>query len=133
MAAHLGRPVERHEDVHHARCRNVRCVNPDHLQVISTAEHRAHHGAARRLEVCPRHGTPYERRDRLGRPHCRKCEAQASVRYRRSHPDLHKQRPPLTEEQRLRRNERIRRDGRARQRKARQGSQSASAQGSHHL
>jgi hypothetical protein len=47
-----------------------------------------------------------ERRDRWGHPHCRKCEAEASVRYRRSHPD--KRRPPLTEEQRRRRNERTR-------------------------
>jgi hypothetical protein len=52
--------------------------------------------ASSRFEVCPRHGTPYDRRGRCGSPHCRKCEAEASVRYRRSHPGY--QRPPLTEE-----------------------------------
>ena len=64
----------------------------------------------------PRHRTPprglpaprpaYDRRDRWGHPHCRKCEAEGIVRYRRSHPDY--QRPPLTEPQRLRRNEQAR-------------------------
>jgi hypothetical protein len=32
---------------------------------------RLTHGAERRLELCPRHATPYERRDSTGRPHCR--------------------------------------------------------------
>jgi hypothetical protein len=59
-----------------------------------------------RLQICPRHQTPYDRRDRRGTPHCRKCEAAASARYRRNHPD--KRRPPLTGEQRLRRNEQVR-------------------------
>ncbi len=103
MAVHLGRPIEAHEDVHHAKCRNERCVEPAHLVVIPTADHRAHHGTERRLEVCPRHNVAYSRRDRSGKPHFRACEAEASAAWRRRNPDY---RPILTEEQRLRRNER---------------------------
>jgi hypothetical protein len=42
ISAHIGRPIEADEDVHHAKCRSVRCVEPSHLQVIPTAAHRAH-------------------------------------------------------------------------------------------
>ncbi len=31
MAVHLDRPIEANEDVHHAECRAVRCVEPAHL------------------------------------------------------------------------------------------------------
>jgi hypothetical protein len=103
MAAHIGRPIEAHEDVHHSECRNGRCVEPTHLVVIPTADHRAHHGAERRLEICPRHNIPYGRRSADGRPACLPCQTQASARWRRRHPDY--RRPALTEEQRLRRNE----------------------------
>jgi hypothetical protein len=103
IAVHLGRPVEAWEDVRHAGCRNVRCTEPSHLEVIAAAEHVVHDGAERRLERCPRHDIPYSRRDRAGRPHCSRCEAEASAAWRRRNPDY---RRPLTEEQRLRRNER---------------------------
>lgn len=76
MAAHIGRLIEADEDVHHVKCRNGRCVEPAHLVVIPTADHRAHHAQERRLELCSRHGTPYDRRDRWGRPRCRKCQAE---------------------------------------------------------
>jgi hypothetical protein len=102
MAVAIGRPIEADEDVHQAKCRSVRCVEPTHLVVIPTADHSAHHAQERRLERCPRHGTPYARRDRW-RHHCRQCDAEAGARYRRRHP-----RRILTEEQRLRRNERAR-------------------------
>jgi hypothetical protein len=69
-----------------------------------TADHQAHHAQERRLELCSRHGTPYDRRDRWGRPRCRKCQAEATARWRRRHPE--KQRPLLTDEQRRRHNER---------------------------
>jgi hypothetical protein len=106
MANHLGRVIGVDEDVHHQKCRNVRCVEPTHLAVIPTAEHQAHHAQEQRQALCPRHGTPYDRRSTSG-PHCRKCEAEASARYRRNHPDF--RRPPRTEEQRLRHNELVRR------------------------
>lgn len=51
MAIHVGRPIEADEDVHHAKCRNGRCVEPTHLALITAADH----GAERRLEVYPRH------------------------------------------------------------------------------
>jgi hypothetical protein len=86
MAVHLGRPIEADEDIHHERCRNGRCVKPLHLAVISAAAHMAHHGAERRLERCPRHGTPYERRDSWGyllaasvRPR-RRCDTAGAAR-----------------------------------------------------
>jgi hypothetical protein len=103
MAAYLGRAIEPDEDAHHSQCRTGRCVEPTHLAVIPVAEHQADHGAERRLEVCPRHNRQYDYRDRWGKPHCRKCQAEADARFYRRHP-----RPPLTEEQRLRRNERTR-------------------------
>jgi hypothetical protein len=56
------------------------------------------------LEICPRHNIPYGRRSADGRPACLPCQTQASARWRRRHPDY--RRPALTEEQRLRRNER---------------------------
>ena len=30
MATHIGRQIEADEDVHHAKCRNGRCVEPTH-------------------------------------------------------------------------------------------------------
>jgi hypothetical protein len=37
-----GRPVSHGEEVHH-RCFNTLCVNPDHLLVVKSSEHRAIH------------------------------------------------------------------------------------------
>ncbi len=104
------------EDVHH-QCQTPRCVDPDHLVVCSTAEHQAHHAAQRRREVCAQHNTPYDRRDpKTGKGICLHCGREACARYRRRTP-----RKPLTEAQRLRRNQldRIRRntpDGKAKRR-----------------
>jgi hypothetical protein len=92
MAAHLGRPIEPYEDVHHEKCRTVRCVEPEHLAVIPMADHQAHHGAEKRQELCSVHGTPYDRQDSRGFNVCLKCRAEASARWR--------QRNPLTEDQR---------------------------------
>ena len=58
MASHLGRPIEPDEDVHHANCRTLRCIAPEHLAVISAAEHQAHHRADKRGTICPRHERP---------------------------------------------------------------------------
>jgi hypothetical protein len=106
MAVHLGRAIEPWEDVHHEKCRTGRCVEADHLNVITAADHRAHHAEERRQALCPRHGTPYDYLNVNGWNRCRKCEAEASARYRQRHPN--KRRPPLTEAQRPRRNERSR-------------------------
>jgi hypothetical protein len=84
----------------------VRCVEPTHLAVIRTAEHQAHHAEERRLEICPRHGTPYDLLTASGRVRCRKCGAEATARWRQRYPDY--QLPAPTEEQRLRRTELIR-------------------------
>ncbi len=87
------------------------------MAVIPAAEHQAHHAAKRRREVCARHNTPYDRRDpKTGRPICFACRREACARYR-----LRTPRKPLTEAQRLRRNEldRIRRhtpEGKAKRR-----------------
>lgn len=84
MAVAIGRPIEPDEDVHHKECRNVRCVEPAHLVVIPAADHRAHHAAKRRREVCLRHNRPYDRRDpRTGWPICFVCRREANARWRR--------------------------------------------------
>ncbi len=85
------------EDVHH-QCQTPRCVDPDHLVVLSTAEHAAHHAAERRPELCSVHNIAYARRDpTTGRAICPQCRREAHARYLR--------RNPLTEQQRLRCNE----------------------------
>ncbi len=85
------------EDVHH-QCQTPRCVDPDHLIVLSTAEHVAHHAAEKRQERCSVHNLPYARRDpRTGRAICLQCRREAQARYLRRHPP--------TEQQRMRRNE----------------------------
>jgi hypothetical protein len=103
----IGRTIEADEEVHHAECRNVRCVEPSHLVVLSAADHQAHHAAERRQERCSVHNIPYARRNAKGWGICRKCAAEASARYYQRNPPK-----PLTEAQRLRSNElnRIRRN-----------------------
>ena len=42
LAEHLGRPLLPTEHVHH-RCERELCVNPEHLQAMTRAEHRQAH------------------------------------------------------------------------------------------
>jgi hypothetical protein len=95
-AVTLGRPILPTEDVHHS-CENPRCLDAEHLVVCSTVDHRAHHAAQRRQEVCSVHGTRYDRHDARGWGICNACRREATARFRRHNPPK-----PLTDEQRAR-------------------------------
>lgn len=80
-AVMVNRPIEPDEDVHH-RCENPRCVEPDHLIVQLSDEHRAHHAEERRQTHCSVHGTPYDRVEARGWGVCLACRREAMRRLR---------------------------------------------------
>jgi hypothetical protein len=93
-AAHIDREIREDEDVHHT-CETRRYVDADHLVVIATADHQAHHAAKRRQERCSVHNIPYARRNAKGWGVCLKCAAEGSARYYRRHPPK-----PMTDKRR---------------------------------
>lgn len=77
-------PIPKGFHLHHV-CENRRCVNVEHLAVVTPAEHLCAH---RRFEVCPRcGGSEWRYGTRNGRPngrHCVPCNRKASRDYQRT-------------------------------------------------
>ena len=67
-------------ELDHVVCRNTMCVNPAHLEPVTSIEHdrRSDHGAYNRIKTHCSHGHGYTsdntRTDKNGRRHCRQCE-----------------------------------------------------------
>lgn len=69
--------------VHHS-CENKRCLNIEHLEMLSSGEHSRLH---RRIYECPKHHIPFYARMKKGDGRCRICEREKAARYRLMYPE----------------------------------------------
>jgi hypothetical protein len=66
--------------VHHI-CGNKKCVNPDHLQVLTQAHHSAYHKSQMTHAPC---GHEYDATDHRGTRYCRPCKLEYYNNYNRT-------------------------------------------------
>ena len=78
-------------ELHH-RCRNRRCINPEHLQAVSKEEHLELHmgtpwGRRNRCKTHCDNGHPFDERNTYRRPNgnrgCQRCNAERQKEWRR--------------------------------------------------
>lgn len=77
-------PIEGDLTVDHL-CRNIACVNPEHLELVTASENVKRAKAAQRVEIteCPQ-GHVYDEQNTYlwgGRRSCRTCRNQRSLKY----------------------------------------------------
>lgn len=69
-------------------CRETRCVNPDHLELVTAAENARRERAALRPAHCPSgHGYAEHGYEHGGRVHCRRCRHDRQMRWRKQNPE----------------------------------------------
>jgi hypothetical protein len=70
-------------------CRNIRCVNPDHLEIVTVKENTMRGIGPTAINALKTHcsrGHPFTEENthmRRGRRYCRKCQAEYNRQYRR--------------------------------------------------
>jgi hypothetical protein len=74
-------PIPEGMVIHHT-CENKRCVNVEHMTLLTRAEHGQHHHQP--IEVCPRCGGTerIQIRTRPGKSYCAPCERERDRRRR---------------------------------------------------
>jgi hypothetical protein len=85
-------PLKRGLILHH-RCKNVWCINPDHLEPMTQSQHMREHGFGGDAHVgqalkthCPA-GHPYDDENTYrykGERHCRACRLESRRRHRKA-------------------------------------------------
>ena len=70
-------PLPSNKEVHH-KCRNTMCVNPDHLQIVTSKEHRIAEGRSSETHftACGHKKTKENTYAYKGNSYCRTCNAQ---------------------------------------------------------
>lgn len=79
-------PIPKGLTIDHVVCRNITCINPDHMEPVTNAENARRMQEANRPTHCP-HGHIYDERnsyDYRGRRHCRTCRNARSRAYQRA-------------------------------------------------
>jgi hypothetical protein len=79
-------PPGRQFHLHHT-CEVQRCLNIDHLELLTNAEHQSRH---KRFEECPKHGTPFAYRTDRGEGICRACKREYVAARRAKDPEKFK-------------------------------------------